>query len=873
MLQQIEGEYSPEAMGVRKVYEAVKGTAPRGGVSVWDVVRALLVACAICVSLLPELPPASLQMKLTREAMSAETGHLFVGSIRTRLSPLFSLEPDASGSATASNLRLTENGVPLGPPHSPHDEIRALGEGRYSHWGDAVWFSTSDNSDPRTNGRAYAISAHPSLKPAVRIALAICGLGGLLLWRDRISSLVLTIYLRSAKVRRSPLFSIVLGLFATLAVGLALFNSSRDAEAMPQGFAWALAVHIGIGISAALAPFLIGAGLAKLYWRSTNSNLHSIVILSYPIGLCLLALAVFVKFMGGGWLAASVPVVAGLVSLFAVRLPWQECASFAKAVLGFAPFAALLAGWMGLNWHGPFGSAAGHASGDLQFYANSIWAIDAAGLPVVNFGSEGEYLGISNVLLPALGALFIDFPGFDPYLFILCGACSVFVMSTGIILLAITRDVARRRPNAATWAMLSLCVICAGRYPFWIAESPPVAHVAPLALSLTWLAFRSRTSANLAPFTLALALGGSAVSKVTAAAYLAPLSMSGVLTNLHKIPTRLKILLVGIALAGGVYVAFMLQTFLPAFLQMGQLGPESYYLWYKHKGAFETGWPLILRDAGATFLALIMVRYARLPFALSIMFAMALFLMYAHLLRINHVCAILSLGVYAVIAPDAFQKARGVIFCSLLMMLPAMMLADPLGLKSGFVWLVSMSGLMLIVIAFSDQTKTLSQNFPSITAAATALVIVVLAGASIEARRYAPKGSISIVESVPAEASDVWRAVRQLTDSDALVFTDQTGLDSTLLGGWNTLAFSGQRQVFVANWVQSIKLRTDEEARREKYEINEKVLSGTIAPNAAPVLGDYGQYAAVVHSSRVLAADWRQVYSNGDWTLYLWVGS
>ena len=58
----------------------------------------------------------------------------------------------------ASRLRLYEDGRPLGPAHSAHSDIRSLGLGRFSHWGPAVYFSTSDNSDPRTNGRRYSVS-------------------------------------------------------------------------------------------------------------------------------------------------------------------------------------------------------------------------------------------------------------------------------------------------------------------------------------------------------------------------------------------------------------------------------------------------------------------------------------------------------------------------------------------------------------------------------------------------------------------------------------------------------------------------------------------------------------------------------------------
>lgn len=56
-----------------------------------------------------------------------------------------------------SPIQLYEDGEPLGPGHAGHDDIRTLGRGRFSHWGPKVYFSTSDNSDPNTNGRTYSV--------------------------------------------------------------------------------------------------------------------------------------------------------------------------------------------------------------------------------------------------------------------------------------------------------------------------------------------------------------------------------------------------------------------------------------------------------------------------------------------------------------------------------------------------------------------------------------------------------------------------------------------------------------------------------------------------------------------------------------------
>ncbi len=57
-----------------------------------------------------------------------------------------------------SRLVLLEDGVPLPLAHARFEEIGSLGRGRYLHVGPRVWFSTTDNSDPRENGRRYVIA-------------------------------------------------------------------------------------------------------------------------------------------------------------------------------------------------------------------------------------------------------------------------------------------------------------------------------------------------------------------------------------------------------------------------------------------------------------------------------------------------------------------------------------------------------------------------------------------------------------------------------------------------------------------------------------------------------------------------------------------
>jgi len=88
-----------------------------------------------------------------------------------------SVAPDDMSSPSASNLRVYEDGRLLGTPHSLHQEISDLGQGRFSYWAlpgqNVLIFSASDNSDPRTNGRVYTLRAVYTVPAFVIILLVL----------------------------------------------------------------------------------------------------------------------------------------------------------------------------------------------------------------------------------------------------------------------------------------------------------------------------------------------------------------------------------------------------------------------------------------------------------------------------------------------------------------------------------------------------------------------------------------------------------------------------------------------------------------------------------------------------------------------------
>lgn len=52
---------------------------------------------------------------------------------------------------------LFEDAVEIGPGHTQHATIRVEGKGAYSFYGNKIWFSASDNTDPRSNGKTYSV--------------------------------------------------------------------------------------------------------------------------------------------------------------------------------------------------------------------------------------------------------------------------------------------------------------------------------------------------------------------------------------------------------------------------------------------------------------------------------------------------------------------------------------------------------------------------------------------------------------------------------------------------------------------------------------------------------------------------------------------
>ncbi len=123
-------------------------------------VGAYLTAAMLALLVTGRLDPGVTFRKVVAAAFRKRTSGTLAGIKAERGSCYVAAMPigpisDAEG---RSRIRLFEDGKELGPGHANHEEIRGSGGGRFSHWRTNLYFSASDNSDPRTNGRTYTFS-------------------------------------------------------------------------------------------------------------------------------------------------------------------------------------------------------------------------------------------------------------------------------------------------------------------------------------------------------------------------------------------------------------------------------------------------------------------------------------------------------------------------------------------------------------------------------------------------------------------------------------------------------------------------------------------------------------------------------------------
>ena len=827
-------------------------------------VSLLLVNAALCCFLwfTPDV-----QYSIANSDIRPELGGAYqtTGSLGGQI--LYSLLTDSMRSPTSSNLVLFEDGRALGPPHSLHAEIRESGRGRYSHWDGSLIFSSSDGTDPRINGRVYSLKASAEVKPWLRRLLVsvmtLADVAYFLLFRRAIISLL--------QLRGSLLLA-GLGISIVVLAALSAFDLfgkivvARDGLPKDAALAFHALQHAALGCVTSIGIWAAGAGLCRLILRNPRAGLAQILIPAFPLSLGLLAvlLAIALVIPWGRSIAFAL-WLACLAPLGSWRPPRGQIAAVLKAALGIIPFAIAFGIWLALLWHGPTDTLSGSPTGDLTYYAATIWSLASQAYPNIDLGYAGSGdRGYFNSLYPALGAALIHLPEFDPFLFLLASGGTSYVLLSAVMLHLYVAERAARRVGVSDLAILLLSILVAARYPYWVAESIPLVFVPALTISVWWMAERGRQAFGWSVAAMLAGLGGSILSKIVTAAVLVPLGSAGIWSRIRTLPYPMLLSMLGIGGIFGIYSTVMLFQFVPLFLAYASLGPESFRTPH---------WYFVCRDIAALLMMALAWIIADLPVALALCLGLTTFLTYSWVFQINFVCASILLGLIMVAGAPKPAVVRGLALVAFALSLPALVLGDQASASSGVIWIVCLGGAVLAATLSAVGITTVVPQLTLRTSASVAATTLMVTGLGLIG---VARGSIIADsgwhfverERLTPELREIWSAVRERTPKDALIFTDQVDETENILGGWNTYALSGQRQVFLSSYVTNLSLRHDKQKLREILSINKSVLDGSRSAGQAPTPREYGSFYAVVSASHAAPAKWRLIFRNRQYALY-----
>ena len=831
-------------------------------------VALVIINLILCIAW---LRAPNIEKTLETADIRSEQGKAYIAELELPLPFFYEVSGDSMESASSSELLVFEDARLQGPAHTLHDDIRKSGGGTYSHWGHSLHFSTSDNSDPRTNGRTYTVAAPANLQSYILFFLIVSDLAAVLVFRRRILELF---------VKRARLVSgIVLVSLGTVLAGATLgIVGPLNTDAGPaKDFALVggILLHALLGIFVTAVHWLCGGGVAVLIIPKRARSLSRILLLGFPLGLILLAIMICLALAvpQGRVIVFLLAVVSGS-PLLACRFGYQDIRAMLRMVGLILPFAVMFGTMMGLLWHGPTKTLNASSIGDITFYAGDVWTLASEFWPHHNLGLEGENLGYFGCLFQGIGAMLTPIPGFDSFLFIAVSGATFFALSTGIAL-ALYVAASKTKSSGDLWPQHLAVVgatLAAARYPSWVIESIPVIHIVPLTVAIWFLA--KETSSRLGPAVAVaiLALLGSVLTKVVTFTVLGPVTVARSVKLFMRVRGVWRFIIVFTGASALGYVVWMLWLWGPHFWNFGQFGPDS----IKY---FRVGYnpikvlPLLLRDVATLILGITVFRLAQVELAVAIAGGLATSLIWPFLFYANFICATLIIGLLSFDHPERLQSNGRLLFSGLLLALPAVLLGDLAGIQEGIAWFVCLGPIAWIAvnqgISFNTDESNRGRSAVAVIWSIGALGLLAIALLAVgRGQLIIDSGMRTSLYELTPSVRDIWLAVREKTPKDALIFTDQTGNDARLLGGWNTYASSGQRQVYIADWQMSKNLRWDPDKRDEVLERNEQVLRGEIRPTEVPLSRHYGSFYAVVRRDRYVPGKYELIYGNGRYRLY-----
>ena len=831
------------------------GRAPRGRLPGDALLALALVVDALLAWL--QLLPREVSLPLPPAKFVADGGAAHRAPVPApwRLLAMPSDGPASRG----SQLRLLEDGVALGPPHAPHQEVRERGGGRYSHWEGSLWMSSSDGSDPAGSRHRYqaegpvvptrlawllaaGLNAVAAVAAWPRVAWAVLFLAGVAvrLWRRRTSVAAAACVVAAA-------WLVLASLEVVPAVGRGAAKGVQIAE-------WGLLGAAG-GTLLALLVALVGAGLGPAGGTAEGARTAA----AFPIGLSAAGAFAACWLAGGAGVAAAGAIVAGGALACAARRSSRETfACFTAGAWRRLPVGLLVALLFTQLWHGPSDVCGNVPMGDLVYYGARCNMLAARPWPHVNLGLEGEVFSYFNALPSALVAVVMQMlerlgaerP--DGQTVLVAGSAAFAALWLPAAFAACAGAGGR---GAAAFAS-GLLVLGSVMYGSWILESPPVCTLLPLAPVTTALVLRAGGRLGGILGGGAAGIAGSLAGKVTAAPFLAALAGAealGAVTRASR-AARTAALAAGALAAAGA--AFMVWRHWDLVRGVGLFGPFSLELLHANASEWSWKWPILAKDLG---LVLVMAGAfcCRWSVRVSVASAVAAHLAIPFFFSSAQPCACLVLAAALLLeAPVGRAALRMAALGGALLSLHAWA-RDPGGAWAFAAWAL----LVLQAVLPAPGPAWRPAWFAAAFLAATGFLATAAGGLRLDAL-YWQEGVLT-----PGVRAS-WRAVRTLVPPDALLFTDQVAADQSLTGGWNTYAMTGERQVFLANWVQSEVLRARPERVPELLRMNEAVLSGRMAPWEVPLSRRYSEAWALTAPREAPHERWERRAAGDGWMLW-----
>jgi glucan phosphoethanolaminetransferase (alkaline phosphatase superfamily) len=334
-----------------------------------------VLALVACVLVAVQLPLIRIEIPLPTAKIVPNSGYAYLfGPIEFNgpaefSGPVFYLPGDRLDTPPSSSLLIFEDGKSLGPPHAPHESIRESGRGNFSHWYDQLVFSSSDNTDPRVNGRTYTATGVLRLAGPWRswalLALAVTFAGMLMFVRAQIVSAVKRslgkVTMREAIVPLAKLSALVALFFLswrpflTVDRGEPWFTTAaHDLGAFWANGNYSLSIYYGMALAIAMlgvcvTPFIndgrLRLPLAFLIVTAFMADAIMLNISGQNLTLDMVDTLWRERNVGVSTIGGYLDIIARLGALFAallIVLAWRPNWAVARTV-ALVPFVAVIA--------------------------------------------------------------------------------------------------------------------------------------------------------------------------------------------------------------------------------------------------------------------------------------------------------------------------------------------------------------------------------------------------------------------------------------------------------------------------------------------------------------------------------------------------